>query len=1067
MMPHELRFHGIRDYEPTVIDFSGTGEHILIAGPNGSGKSTITFCMGAVLYSSKVDVEGLKSRNIQDDKTWNASIHFLFKNEGPTRIDAPLYIEFSVSIKQAPGSPIKRVFTISEGDDLEDLQKREVYRSGGQPNFGDYQQDLITKYRVYPDHYYLIWYQQEVNQFAIMSPEERFRVFSEMHGISNIQKSWETSLEHVKDIRSSVVEAETSVNNDRLQMSDAKNMYDRLVAHQKSIHENGQTIVQTLLALNKLYQDELKTTEGTIETLTNDREDLIDQMVTLEKDLADRKNHLKHTTQLTEDLSAKITNKNELLTSKQEELEVLRASMNELSDQLKEVEEKGKWLRYSEEKTLKYYQDYQKQLHKHEGTLVIYSQKIEELDQEKVTLYERRAHLKSEISSYHKQLAIYQDLLDQYTSRHHVQTRINLLETEISNKNQLKFQIKEQKSEAEAELAALEKNQVVSKRQQESIRQMIRMGINVYPLQSLIELQENAPIEAEKQLDAIKYTIFYDSKEIDPVNDLYHVSLMDIIPQQFINQISELKLQVKKGLTSKEQTFATKALWWIKQFISEEQPHIREGRLVDTRGVRGTQEHQTYILSEKALTLRKTELTKLITKQNKQLEKYENELTQLTEEIQSLHGVITQVAEAEAFQLQRHQHLRNKEKLEKHEERLKAIDIEQAKLESNQDGIRNEMASVKLHLENLASDLEVYKELGELTAQFEKFSQIKARFHQVTSHVQHLQETITKLENDFYQKENQADKAKRSVSRIKNNIGDANREIYDIGKQIESKSEEKDILQADIIKNEKELMEMKEHFQEVYQSAVMEKEPLEGQSQVSLKNDYFNGRRAFDLTRQETGINYEAGNIYEKAKENYEEKSAELSRLKILLEENKARAEENEQNLITTIQMKVLQINHLFQNYMTHFQFECGISFDKYEEKHGRVIFRLFIKVRKQGHRGKMEDVSLKARAGKVGKGVSGGEESLSSLLFALALLQELDINPSFIVLDEFDSALDEGRKEKVFDLYAEQLNRKLIIISPKGHENEYLDNFSKAYIARHDPTLLKSTLVGVNRKAS
>ncbi len=111
-----------------------------------------------------------------------------------------------------------------------------------------------------------------------------------------------------------------------------------------------------------------------------------------------------------------------------------------------------------------------------------------------------------------------------------------------------------------------------------------------------------------------------------------------------------------------------------------------------------------------------------------------------------------------------------------------------------------------------------------------------------------------------------------------------------------------------------------------------------------------------------------------------------------------------------------------------------------------------------------MEDVSLKARAGKVGKGVSGGEESLSSLLFALALLQELDINPSFIVLDEFDSALDEGRKAKVFDLYAKMLDRKLIIISPKGHENEYLNHFQKAYIARHDPTQLKSVLAGVRK---
>ncbi|MEK4854112.1 hypothetical protein NST04_30035 [Paenibacillus sp. FSL H7-0756] len=56
--------------------------------------------------------------------------------------------------------------------------------------------------------------------------------------------------------------------------------------------------------------------------------------------------------------------------------------------------------------------------------------------------------------------------------------------------------------------------------------------------------------------------------------------------------------------------------------------------------------------------------------------------------------------------------------------------------------------------------------------------------------------------------------------------------------------------------------------------------------------------------------------------------------------------------------------------------------------------------------------------------------------------------------MDEFDSALDEQRKLKVFDLYASELNRKLIILSPKSHENSYLDRFSKAYIMQYDPTV-------------
>ncbi|MDM5187288.1 hypothetical protein QUF99_08090 [Bacillus sp. DX4.1] len=51
--------------------------------------------------------------------------------------------------------------------------------------------------------------------------------------------------------------------------------------------------------------------------------------------------------------------------------------------------------------------------------------------------------------------------------------------------------------------------------------------------------------------------------------------------------------------------------------------------------------------------------------------------------------------------------------------------------------------------------------------------------------------------------------------------------------------------------------------------------------------------------------------------------------------------------------------------------------------KHGEMCYYLYIKARKKGHRGK------------IGSGVSGGEESLSSLLLALALLQTIEASPS------------------------------------------------------------------------
>ena len=174
MIPWRLQFTGIRDYGSTEMNLENADEHILITGPNGAGKSTISFCMGAVLRSSKVDIEGLKSQNLSEDQTWRAAIRFLFKNEGFSRVDAPQYIEFRLICEQTPKQPIKLQYEIHDGDELEDLELRQTFRSGdvNKNNFTAYRRELRYKYKIHPDLYYLIWYQQEVNQFSVMAPEE-------------------------------------------------------------------------------------------------------------------------------------------------------------------------------------------------------------------------------------------------------------------------------------------------------------------------------------------------------------------------------------------------------------------------------------------------------------------------------------------------------------------------------------------------------------------------------------------------------------------------------------------------------------------------------------------------------------------------------------------------------------------------------------------------------------------------------------------------------------------------------------------------------------------------------
>ena len=49
-----------------------------------------------------------------------------------------------------------------------------------------------------------------------------------------------------------------------------------------------------------------------------------------------------------------------------------------------------------------------------------------------------------------------------------------------------------------------------------------------------------------------------------------------------------------------------------------------------------------------------------------------------------------------------------------------------------------------------------------------------------------------------------------------------------------------------------------------------------------------------------------------------------------------------------------MEIRRRFQLYMSHFQFEGEVDWESF----GRIHFKLFIKARKEGHQGTMEDAS-------------------------------------------------------------------------------------------------------------
>lgn len=242
MIPYQLKIQGIRDYSTCSIHFGDSDEHILITGPNGVGKSTLTFCLGAVLYSSKVEVEGLRSTNLKPEQPWNAKITLVFLNEGPTKVDGPKFIAFQLTVHQpVKNGPLQRQYEVLGGLSEDELTVQASYTSGGVAGrtLGAYREDLQIRYKIDPDLFYLIWYQQEVNQFASMYPEERFRKFSDMFHISDTQKEWEASLAQIKEVQVEIEYLKAIQKGAELNVNAAKTELNKYLDNKNRIQTSG------------------------------------------------------------------------------------------------------------------------------------------------------------------------------------------------------------------------------------------------------------------------------------------------------------------------------------------------------------------------------------------------------------------------------------------------------------------------------------------------------------------------------------------------------------------------------------------------------------------------------------------------------------------------------------------------------------------------------------------------------------------------------------------------------------------------------------------------------------
>jgi chromosome segregation ATPase len=1068
MIPWRMSFSGIRDYRPEQIDLSGIDQHIMITGPNGAGKSTVTYCMGAVLYSSKVDVEGLKSRNLLPDQTWKAQIALVFKNEGEMKIDAATFIQFTVRMVQEPGQPIKKEYSIATGEEMDQWENTIKYTSGDrQFNFTAYKKDLLYKYKIDPDAYYLIWYQQEVNQFAVMNPEERFRIFSEMHGIDQTQREWEESIEKLKETTETLRTAKYSVENKKLELQISKSQLERYKSNQERLINGAREYIESLLQLEIAMKKETKSLEGIIEELSIRTEEVKDEISSNQEEKERMEGQLNTLLLEKEELEFKLEEAERFLNTLNNEIQNISKDITKLEKELESLLQRKNQINRTEK-------EIQDELNLLNDEIYDTSNHLTQVEEQKKmqgqlhrNLLDEIAKLKYQVTEDQRQYAEHSKRLEEYKSSHEVSSTIDKLDKEsISYKNE-HLAISNEVQKLKKERSSLLENRDLSKRQMESLSYLRARNVNAYSLRELVELDQQAQLKDERLFNSIKYTIFFQGKQMDPPNDLYHVPLMDMVPDRSVDALPDLHLKIKEDIRDEDIPHAIKALWWVGQFFKNGPIKIENGNLHDGMGIRGPQEKDRYILSKKALLARKQEVEKQISIRESRLIKLDELIISHTKKSQELNRIIQFVREAEAFMSTDYERKSRVKRLD--EENQKVVVLETLLEELS--GKNTSLKVLQINLEEkhriLKKEELFYEELGKMKGKYDLLLNFKKQFTKLDTqrglHVTNLDQ----LEVDLNKLDSKMKKLKRNVEQLGEVIDDSNRELNRIIAQMNNKNEEKDLAAQQLVGFIQEITEIKKLVPKVYSE--FSGEPLSEQlpSVTSLKNKRENGKITFESARREPDIDPAAPENYEAVKQEFERLDNEYKRTNLLLEQDRERAEQLKDKLETTINMRITEIRRRFQAYMSHFQFESEVDWESTEDKKGRTHFKLFIKARKEGHRGTMEDVSTKARGGKVGKGVSGGEESLSSLLFALALLQNLSFRPGFIVLDEFDSALDENRKLKVFDLYVQELKRKLIILTPKSHEEHYLQRFSKALVIQHDPTIPSSKIVGIVKKDS
>ncbi|MFW5438563.1 AAA family ATPase [Paenibacillus apiarius] len=1072
MIPWELSISGVRDYPATRLDLSGIMEHILITGPNGSGKSTLTFCLGAVLGSAKVELEGLRSKNIQPNEAWHAKIQLTFANVGPQPIDAASFIQFSLYLEQKPGDPLKKEYWIREGDRQGEWEREARFTSGDSvKSLREYRYQLQHKYVVDPDSFYLIWYQQDVNQFATMRPEERFRIFSEMTQIDRSQRNWEAAKEQLQEGAKSLQEAEHNQFHHKFELDQWQKERNRLLDRNQRRLESLQVFAHASTVLMGRYQQEQCALEGQMEQLAIDIVELRDRkalllvdMERLESEQADRQTEK-------QEWDLKLQTTELRLIQLKSDIEEREREQRELNERLRELADQVKMIAHTAEEVKLLLTDTRNQSERIQSDIRQLNEERDSLQQRLDKLQEEIGGLSARIEQDREGEKKSRDVLREFGDSHFVQLQIESLDAQylmLQDETRLMAQHMEQLKQ---EASSLQAEQVLSKRQEQSIRAFKQIGIHVYTMQQLLEMDEQAPLNQEFKLEAVKYSVFVESKSFVPPNDLIHVELPSVVPERSLERLEGYGIQVKNGLSDEMYAAAMKALWWLHELTQGvSDTKLQEGVLVERYARRGPQETQQWLLNTKGVRIRLQKLQENIAKQLLAYENKESEWDRVKEQLALFRSVLLQVQQAETFLADSAERELRAKQLAQYvaerdvcKERRSAVDTGMAELNGRQ-------AAFDHQCRQLQQYAEIYEQYDHEREQIERLQQLGRELDELEQEEAELTRAGRDIGNRLERLDTSIESCKRRLREKRSSLQDTEGSIEQAVRQHRSRAEERDVSQQNWAKMELEMQHWHGRLSFLWDDLEVEQavtvDDVEPKTDTAWRSEREQALIQLQVACSEQVNEYAIEN-YERTLEAYERGAQDVQNSKILMNQLEEQLQDLEDKLFSSIKYQVHRVNAKFIAYMDMFGFAGEVDWHHQESKHGEIKYFLNVRARKQGHRGPLEEVSLKGRGNKVGKGVSGGEESLSSLLFALALLKTIETNPGYIVLDEFDSALDESRKARVFELYEQELARKMIILSPKSQNADYLQHFDKTFVVYHDASIPQSQVIRIKKNAT